>query len=64
MDSIITRIVALAEPTREKQYRSYLGTLHQLALEKKLADLEAEAGKPRPQASWRAGLRRAVIKIS
>ncbi len=61
MDSIIARIITLAEPSRPEAYRRYLTRLTGRDLQKKLADLEAEAGKPAPQANWRAGLRRSEV---
>lgn len=64
MDSIITRICRLAEPAREKPFRHYLGTLPERDLRKKLTDLEADAFRGASVGNWRAGLRRAVIKIS
>lgn len=46
MDSIISRIIALAQPARPERFRRHLQTLDQRALKDRLEDLQQDAQKP------------------
>lgn len=46
MDSLIKRIIDLAQPARPERFRRHLQTLDQRALEDQLRDLQKDAQKP------------------